>query len=526
MGPVRALVLRTFADARTRTLTFALIFFGYALAQGVGYTRTFPTQADRENFARLGENPALRLFYGTPHHLDTLGGYASYRVAGIASLVAAFLGLLAAVRALRSEEESGRQELVLAGTISRPAAFWARMTAIAGTIAVLWLALTLGLIAGGLAPGGSAYMALGVAGVAAVYVGIGAVTSQVMPSGRGALELGGAVFGLDFVLRVIADTTDHQWLHWLMPLGWMEETRAFTGAQPAVLLLPAVTAVALLALALVLQRGRDVGAALFAPRDVATRPHLRLLRSPTLLALRTDGLSMTVWVVAVGGFAVVLGSLAASIDLSSFGNVRQQVGKFGADIATPSGIIGLYFLFFVLAIALFCCSQLAAARQEEAEGRLETLFALATGRIDWFGGRLTLATAGAALLGIAAGLGAAIGATVSGADVSYLRLLEAGLNCLPASVLFLGLGALLIAAFPRQGVGVAYALVGLAFFWELVGALLDAPDWLLGVSPFHQIGLIPAASFKAVPAVVMLVIGAIAAAAALVRFRTRDLVGV
>src|SRR5262249_49338006 len=200
------LVLRTFADARTRTLTFALLFFGYALAQGVGYTRAFPTQADRENFVRLGENPALRLFYGTPHHLETLGGYASYRVGGITSLVAAFIGLLAAVRALRSEEESGRQELVLAGAISRPAAFWSRMTAIAGTIAVLWLALTVGLVVGGLAPGGSAYLALGVAGVAAVYVGVGAVASQLMPSGRGALELGGAIFGLDFMLRVIADT--------------------------------------------------------------------------------------------------------------------------------------------------------------------------------------------------------------------------------------------------------------------------------------------------------------------------------
>jgi ABC-2 type transport system permease protein len=82
---------------------------------------------------------------------------------------------------------------------------------------------------------------------------------------------------------------------------------------------------------------------------------------------------------------------------------------------------------------------------------------------------------------------------------------------------------MLVAALPRLGVGVAYALVSVAFVWELFGALLAAPSWLLGVSPFHQIGLVPAAPFRAGPAVAMLAIGAAGAAAALVRFRSRDL---
>jgi len=84
---------------------------------------------------------------------------------------------------------------------------------------------------------------------------------------------------------------------------------------------------------------------------------------------------------------------------------------------------------------------------------------------------------------------------------------------------------MLVAALPRLGVGVAYALVSVAFVWELFGALLGAPSWLLGVSPFHQIALVPAAPFRAGPAAAMLGIGAEAAAAALVRFRSRDLAG-
>ncbi len=528
MEAAKALALRTFADARVRMISFALLFFGYALANAAGYKKAYPTLADRLGFAQsFGNNSAVRLFYGTPHHLETLGGYASWRVGGIASLAAAFFGAFAAVRALRSEEETGRFELVASGAITRRAAFVARLAAIGATIVVLWLAALLGLAAGGLPAGGSAYLALAIVSVAAVYAGIGALASQLIPSGAGALELAGAVLGLDLLLRVVADTANHPGLHWLMPLGWVEELRAFTGARPLVLLLPLAASVALLLIALAIERRRDIGVAVFAPHDTAGRPRLLLLRSPGLLALRSQALSLTVWAAAAGGFALVLGVLAQTVATSNLpANLRQQLDKFGGGrLETAASVIGLYFLFFVLAIALFCCSQIGAARGEEAEGRLETLFALPQSRSAWLAGRLGLAVAGAALIAIVAGLGTAIGAAAAGADLSFLRLIEAGLNTLPASLLVLGVGALLVAVAPRLGVGAAYGLVSLAFLWELAGGLLGVPGWLLGISPFHQIGLVPAASFRAGPALVMLAIGAAAAAAALTRFRGRDLVG-
>lgn len=527
MRAARALALRTFAGARVRTLSFALLFAGYALANGVGYIKTYPTLAGRLSFAEsFGNNPALKLFYGTPRHLETLGGYVSWRVGGIAALFAAFFGVLTAVRALRSEEEAGRYELVAAGAITRGAGFAARIAAIGVTVALLWLASLIGLVAGGLPVWGSAYLAFAIVSVAAVYAGAGALASQLMPSGRGALQLAGAVFGLDFLLRVIADTANVQGLHWLLPLGWAEELRPFAGPRPAVLLLPALATVALLLLSLALERRRDIGAGLFASHDTRQRPRLRLLRSPALFALRSEAVSLTVWVAATGGFAFVLGTLSKSLVSANLGALRQQLSKLGSSgFTTPSDVLGLYFLFFVLVVALFCCNQLAAAREEEAEGRLEMLFALPESRVGWFAGRLALAVAGAALAAIVAGLGAALGATAVGASISFPRLIEAGLNCLPAAGLFLGIGALLVAAAPRFGVSAVYALVSLAFVWELVGALLGAPTWLLGVSPFHQIGLVPAAPFRAGPAAVMLLIGIAAALAALARFLTRDLAG-
>ena len=110
----RALLRRAFADARVRTYSFAGFFLLMAYIQPTGYRSSFPTLHDRMQFAlSFAGNKAIRLFYGTPHDLLSTGGYTAWRVGGTMSIVAAAWGLLAAVRAMRAEEESGLQEIVL-----------------------------------------------------------------------------------------------------------------------------------------------------------------------------------------------------------------------------------------------------------------------------------------------------------------------------------------------------------------------------------------------------------------------------
>jgi ABC-2 type transport system permease protein len=104
-------------------------------------------------------------------------------------------------------------------------------------------------------------------------------------------------------------------------------------------------------------------------------------------------------------------------------------------------------------------------------------------------------------------------------------MVEAGANCIPTTLLFLGAGALALALAPRAGAAVAYGLVGVAFVWDAVGALAGAPRWLLALSPFHDVGLVPAEPFKPVGAAVMLALAALAAAAAVREFGRRDLPG-
>jgi polyether ionophore transport system permease protein len=528
-GASGALARRAFRDARTRTIAFAYLFALYAYIQPAGYRHAYPTLADRIGFAHsFAGNDALRLFYGYPYDVVTIGGYSAWRVGGTLAIAAAIYGVLAAVRALRAEEDAGRAELVLAGCVGRGAAFLSSLAAIAAGVAVLWVAELVGFLVGGLPLGESAYMALETASVAPVFVGIGALAGQLAPTRRLALELGTVAVGVLLLLRVVADTSGGAaWLRWVTPLGWAEELRPFAGPQPLALLPTLLASAFLLALAARLATRRDVGTGLLRARDSAV-PNRRLLGSPVAQALRGERTSLIVWSSGVGVFALVLGIVSASISSAGITkSIREELARLGSgSIVTPAGYLSFVFVFFVLAVSLFACAQVSAARREEADQHLETLLALPVGRHRWLAGRLLLASAAAAFIALTAGLLSWAGAASQGVDISLARMLEAGANCLPAALLFLGVAAFAYALVPRAGAPIAYGLVIATFLWQLVGSLLGVPRWLVDLTPFAHIGLVPTQPFRAGSAAIMLGLGALCAAGALWAFRRRDLTGV
>ncbi|MGO9882830.1 MAG: polyketide antibiotic transporter [Solirubrobacteraceae bacterium] len=525
--PTIALARRSFASGRTRTLSFAVLFALVAYIQPVSYRRAYPTLADRLAFARsFADNKAIRLFYGVPHDLLTVGGYTAWRVGGIVAVFAAVWGALAAIAAMRSEEDAGRTELVLALPISRGVASAAALDAIAAGALVLWGALVLGLLLAGLPAGGATVLALAIVSVIPVFVGVGALASQLAQTRRQAIELAMGALALAFVCRVIADTASGAgWLRWLTPLGWVEQLRPFAAPRPVVLALPIVVATALLAIAVWSARRRDVGTGLWSTGD-SRAPHLWLLSSTATQTLRGELTSLAAWLGATGAFAFIVGVISHSISSAGLpASLRNELAKLGArSIATPSGYLGFTFLFIVLAVSLFSCSQVAAARTEELQGRVETMFAAPLSRQRWLLERLLVAFGAIVAISLAAGALAWAGATVAGVQVPLEKLLLAATNCMTVATLFLGAGFAGYAVAPRAGAAWAYALVTVAFLWQLFGALLGAPSWLVKLSPFEHVGLVPNAAFKPGAGAVMVLIGVALAVVAVACLRRRDVV--
>jgi ABC-2 type transport system permease protein len=527
-SPADVLVRRTFLDARVRTLAFAYIFAVYGCLQAAGYHSAYPTLADRIGFARtFAGNAAIRLFYGYPYDVVTIGGYSAWRVGGTLALAAAAFGLLAAVQALRAEEEAGRAEIVLSGVVGRRLAFTSSMVAIGISAAILWVAECLGFVIAGLPLGGSAYLALATASIVPVFVGIGAVASQLASTRRMALALSAAAAALLWLLRVVGDiVSGAAWVRWTTPLGWAEELRPFAGSRPLVVLLPLAATASMLLISARISMSRDVGSGLLPSRDTAP-PSGLLLSSPTAQALRRQRGVLSVWVIGVAVFAVVLGAISSSVSAAGLSsNLQKELNRFGSgSIITPTGYLSFVFIIFIFAICLFVVSQMGAARQEEADQQLETLLAQPVSRHSWLAGRLAIAGVAAGALSGLAGLLTWAGAAAQGINVALSKMMEAGANGLPVSLMVLGLSALLYSVLPRASSPVSYALVTVLFLWYLVGSLLGAPGWLVGLTPFRHIGLVPVQSFRVEAAVVMVAIGVVAAMAALIVFRRRDLLG-
>jgi ABC-2 type transport system permease protein len=525
MSATRALFRQSFRDGRTRTLSFAGLFFVAALMQAAAYDQAYPTLEDKAAFAAsFGQNAGIRIFYGVPHDLLTSGGYVSWRVGGTLGIFLSVWGLLAGVRA-RAEEDAGRQELVLAGPVSRRLTLKAFAAAVTCGAALIMLAGAAAAMLGGLAIPGSLYLGLQGALVGLFFAAVGTVTAQIAPSRRIALGIGLIVFAASFLLRVVADTIDSaDWLRWLTPMGWAEEMRPFVGARywPALLLV--VGALLLVALAMRLQLRRDIGSGLIGSHD-RREAKLGLLGSPVALALRLERATIIAWIAGTAAIAVIFAAIAHSVTSGLTDQVENVVKNFGAAGLSAQVYIGFLFVLYVFAACLFVCSHLTVTRHEEAEGRLETELAEPVSRHAWLSSRMAIALLGVLGIALAAALFSWAGANATGTKMALGDLLVASVNCLPSALLVLGLGALVFATVPRATSGVAYGLVSAAFVWWMLGTAIDAPAWLLDLTPFSHVALVPVQDFKVVPALIMSAIGLVGCAAALPLFRRRDLVG-
>ena len=228
----------------------------------------------------------------------------------------------------------------------------------------------------------------------------------------------------------------------------------------------------------------------------------------------------------LAGFVIgVISKSVSSVGISQ--SLRHALSELGAGSAlTPTAYIGFSFSFFVVAVSALGVSQVAAARHEELEERLETILALPVSRRRWLGGRLVLGCLAVAAVALAAGAFTWLGAVTQ--DVSLLVGEDArGRSQLPA-------GGDPVPGRSRRSPtrssrARARASPTACWSWRTSGSC-SAPcsarrSWLVNATPFAHIGLVPAGSLRWGAAGVMLAIGLLAGTGALELFARRDLSG-
>ncbi|MEV0795831.1 ABC transporter permease [Kribbella sp. NPDC050459] len=472
-------------------------------------------------------SPALVSLYGRIFDESSLGEVSLFKLTAFGALLVGLLGGMLVVRHSRSEEESGRLELLSAGVLGRYAALAAALIVSGGTAIVLGLLTALSLMGSGLDTKGSFAFGLMWAAAGLAFAGVGAVTAQVTESARAANGLTAIVLGVSYVLRAIGDSSadgSTQWVSWLSPIGWSQQVRAYAGDRWVVLLLPVVFLALMVAAAIALIQRRDVGAGLVRPRPGPPRGAASL-RSPLALAWRLHRGSLFAWGFGFLLLGLLVGNIASNVDgFVTSDSAKEMVQKLGgvegitdAFLATELGIMGLLASAFGIQAAL-------RLRSEETALRAEPLLATGVTRAQWLGSHVVMALFGTAVLILVAGLGSGVssGASLGNMGRQVPRMLAGAAVQLPAIWLVTGLVVLLFGLAPKLVTG-GWALYGLFLLIGQFGELFNLPQWMIDLSPYGHTPRLPGGEFSATPVLWLTAIAAALTVTGFVTFRRRDI---
>jgi ABC-2 type transport system permease protein len=508
--------------------------FGVVVASSaISYTRIYKTQAERDHLTvAFGSNHASSALFGPASQLQTVAGFTVLKVSMTLMILGAIWGLLTSTRLLRGEEESGRWEVLLSGQTTRVRASVQALTGLAAGVATLWVITAVITVVVGqyskvdIAAGPGLFFALALVSSAAMFVAVGALTSQLAATRRQAAASAGWFLGASYAIRMVADAgVGLHGIIWASPLGWVEELQPLLSPQP-IALLPIFGFTAVVALlALRLAARRDVGAGIL-PDHSHAPAQTRLLFGQLGLTVRLVRPTVIAWICALGATGLVLGLIAKSAGTTISGSsVKTVFSRLGASGNGARAFLGVSFLIVAVLVAFVAAGQVTATRLEEAQGRLDLLLVRPVSRLSWLTGRVGVAVAVLLAGGVVAGTATWLGTTSQNAHVSINTLLGAGLNVVPPALCLLGIGILVMGVRPQATSNVVYAVLGWSLLDEIVGGVVTTSHWLADTSLFHQMAAAPAVSPDWTTGAAMIGVGVACAGLGALAFCRRDVQG-
>jgi len=499
---------------------FAVVAYSTAAAAADLY----PDERSRIQAATaLNASASIVAMFGRIYDPASLGALSLIKYTAFMTAVLAVLVVVLIIRHTRSDEESGRLELLSGGRLGRDAPLAAALGI--GFAASLGIGLlsAVALTAGGLPAPGSLAFGVGWAATGMAYSAVAGVAAQLTASARAATGLSVGVIAVTYALRAVGDLAepDPSFLSWLSPIGWNQQIRAFAGDRWWVLALPVALCVLLIPAGFALRARRDLGAGL---RDERPGPAVGSLTGVWTLAVRLQYRVWLAWAVAFVLFGIVIGSLVGNVaNMLNSSNAQDLIRLLGGASALRDAFLSAEISIMGLLAAAYGVTAANHLRSEESAGHAEALLGTATTRSRWAGSHYSYALAGSAALMVLAGVSIGVGAAFAVQDPDLVgRATAAALAQIPAAWVLIGVSLAVFGWVPRLAGAVWGILLGFVALGEF-GVLWNAPGWLMDLSPFRHSPLLPVGP-DAVPALVALT--AVAAGLAVLGFlgwRRRDL---
>ena len=521
-----ALVRLALRRDRIVLVVFVVVLVVMVAASASATVKLYPSGVSRvEAAGAVNSSTATLAMYGPIHDATSIGALSTFKVGIMGAVAVAVLALFLVVRHTRTEEETGRLELLGATVVGRRAPLTAALLVAGGASVVAGVGTALGLVAVGMPVAGSLLMGVGVACLGVVFAAVAGVTAQLSKSARSAAGLAGAALGVGYLVRAIGDASAGNglgWVSWLSPVGWWQQTRPYAGDRWWVLALLLGVTIAVSVLAYVLAARRDFAAGLLPDRP-GPATAAASLRSPLALAWRLHRGAFFAWAAVFVAVGLVVGGLAANVgSFLTSPQAKDLITKLGGEqgirdafLAVELGMAGVMASVYGLQAAM-------RLRSEESALRAEPVLATAVGRVKWAWSHLTIALVGSATLLVVVGASAGlVGAMQMGDSGQFGRIVVAALVQIPAVWLIVGIVVAAFGLVPRLIVLGWVALAGFVLLGEF-GALFNLSRVIIDISPFAHVPRMPGGDFAVAPMLWLTAIAAGLIFMGLAGFRRRD----
>jgi ABC-2 type transport system permease protein len=521
---------KTVHDSRRAALVVGgmAAFFMIATGAPYGFAPEFATIELRQQFvAGLTSLPlAIRGLLGEPIHIETLGGFLSWRVGNFLPVVLGLWPVLALSGTLAGEAAKGSLDLLASTPHSRRSIALEKLaghvTAVAFAMLILAVALWVVGVAFGSLPGDEIAFSAALGQVllyGLMMLAVGGVAFATAPYvGRTrAMAFGFIVLFASYLIYSYASLSPL--LEALKPLSfwvWTVDHRPLAGVTdwPSLGLLAAVDIVLF-----------TVGVIAFSRRDLGSVANVGWLRLPSLPAgiggpfarQLSDRAGVAIaWGLGIGLYgALIVASAKAFSD--SIGALPQIVALIKTiypdiDLSQPSGVLQLSFYSFgTFIFGLAGASFLAGWASDEGRRRLEVVLSTPRSRPSWAlrSALGVLAAVGVVAVIVAAGIGISAAAVAGDVVAPVEGIGVLGLAAAAFTSIGLAAGGLVRTSLAA---GVTGFLVIATFLIDTLGAALKLPEWVLDLSLYKHMGQPMAGAFDPVGLVVatVMVVGGVA----------------
>ena len=435
--------------------------------------------------SEFNEDVLISAVHGPIMSLDFVGA-ALWRAA---SPITLFLGIgviLTVIRHTRTDEETGRTELIRSFRVGRYANLTAAMLIVVLLTLLSSLLLTIPMkMIGGNTKGVFIFGAtIFLAGI--FYGGVGLLACQLKSSSSDARNIGIVFLGLSLLINILNNMSGGDtFLKWLSPIAWTRITTPFSGGSVLGLVGCFAISIVPILLAYILSTKRDIGGAIFMNQTGPSEAK-QTFNNPLALAWRTHKGMFKGWLVAmilvIGAFASISPSMSGSIS-SLFAEIAGDNWMDGMNV----DLLFLSIMIYILSIFVGIYSLIAMnnLKKEEIDGRNEIILDKNINRKSYMFSFILAALFGSAIILTAIGLtgGIVYSMVINSFGRELWQILIMGISKIPAVWILIGAFSVFYGFFPKL-TDICWAIWGFFSFLEIAweGGIIE---WsLMRLSPF------------------------------------------